>query len=112
MYNENLYAGTVNNTTGAEVWEYDGTIWTQVNTDGFGDVKSHSVCMAVYKGSLFVGTDHGTAGTEVWKTTIERNELMAIIVGLVIVAGLIMIVLFMLKRKKEQTTLKLLEEVS
>jgi len=37
VFDGNLYAGTMNATTGCEVWKYDGTNWTQVNTDGFGN---------------------------------------------------------------------------
>lgn len=68
VYNGNLYVGTVNWTTGAEIWEYDGTIWTQVNTDGFGDVNNLDCSsMAVHNGNLYVGTENVTTGTEVWK---------------------------------------------
>jgi len=42
--------------------------WTQVNTDGFGDVNniiSHS--MAVYDGNLYTGTENWITGTEIWR---------------------------------------------
>jgi len=40
-YNNKLYVGTRNTTTGAEVWQYDGVSWTQSNTEGF--VPRHKV---------------------------------------------------------------------
>jgi hypothetical protein len=30
VYSGNLYVGTINDTTGPEVWMYDGTTWTNV----------------------------------------------------------------------------------
>jgi len=37
VFDGNLYAGTINQADGAQVWRYDdGTTWTQVNQDGFG----------------------------------------------------------------------------
>lgn len=52
----NLYVGTANETTDAEIWKYNVTTWTQVNTDGFGDAENYvSWSMAVYNGNLYVG---------------------------------------------------------
>ena len=68
VYNNNLYVGTYNPITGTEVWRYDGTNWTKVNTNGFGNVNngmSHS--MAVYNNNLYVGTRNDVTGTEVWR---------------------------------------------
>ena len=40
VFEGSLYVGTINQTDGAQVWRYDdGTTWTQVNEDGFGNVK-------------------------------------------------------------------------
>jgi outer membrane protein assembly factor BamB len=67
-YYNSLYAGTVNNSTGAEVWKYDGATWSQVNTDSFGDINNKaSLSMAVFDYNLYVGTQNTVAGTEVWR---------------------------------------------
>ena len=39
VYNGKLYVGTINQVTGAEVWEYDGATWLQSNLDGFGNAS-------------------------------------------------------------------------
>ncbi|MFN7955598.1 MAG: hypothetical protein U0610_28035 [bacterium] len=62
-----LYAGTLNVTTGAEVWQSDdGLAWTQVNPDGFGNPANTSVRgMTVWRDRLWVGTVN-QQGAEVW----------------------------------------------
>jgi hypothetical protein len=68
VYNSLLYVGTWNNTTGAEVWAYDGVAWAQVSVDGFGDANNlRTNGMAVYNSRLYVGTRNDTTGTEVWE---------------------------------------------
>jgi len=53
---------------GAEVWEYNGSAWTQVNTDGFGDANNDYVfSLAVYNNRLYVGTANTVTGAEVWE---------------------------------------------
>ena len=52
----------------AKVWAYDGTNWTQANTDGFGDANNEIVrSFAVYNGQLHAGTWNGVTGCEVWR---------------------------------------------
>jgi len=36
-YNGKFYVSVLNAMTGSEIWRYDGTTWTQINEDGFGD---------------------------------------------------------------------------
>ena len=68
MFNNRLYVRTQNTVTGTEVWSYDGTSWTQVNADGFGDLMNRlSASMAVYNNRLYVGTRNPATGTEVWE---------------------------------------------
>lgn len=60
---DRLYVGTTNFTTGAEVWEYNGTTWQQVNSNGFGDANNNSVVsFTVYNSGvadrLNVGVDY------------------------------------------------------
>jgi uncharacterized repeat protein (TIGR01451 family) len=67
VYGGDLYVGTVNSTTGTEVWRLNGSGWSQVNIDGFGDDRNtHTYCMATYGGSLFVGTWNMGNAAEVW----------------------------------------------
>jgi len=56
--------------TPVEVWKYSGAVWTQVNTDGFGDpnnIYGDSVGAAVYDDKLYVGAENKTTGLEVWE---------------------------------------------
>jgi len=67
-YSSKLFAGTYNQSTGAEVWEYNGTSWTQSNTDGFGDINNESVkALATYNSKLYAGTSNSVTGAEVWE---------------------------------------------
>ncbi len=69
VFNGNLYVGTQNETTGGEIWRYNGTAWVQVNTDGFGDANNVSAQeLSVYNGYLYVGTDNLITGCEVWRS--------------------------------------------
>ena len=66
-----LYVGTGWGVPGrvARIWAFDGTDWTQVNTDGFGDANNGgSRALAIYDGQLYAGTnDGGGAGGQVWR---------------------------------------------
>ena len=68
VYDNHLYVGTYNQTTGTEVWRRnDDNSWSQVNTDGFGDAaNTYTDSMAVYQGKLYIGTCNFTDGGEVW----------------------------------------------
>ncbi len=71
-----LYAGTFNATTGAQVWRKNGAGgWTAVITDGFGSVPNRGVFdLASFDGQLYAGTWNwdddidGTHGGEVWRS--------------------------------------------
>jgi len=58
VFGTKLYVGTQNVITGAEVWAYDGSTWTQVNTDGFGEIPKIDECpvLAVYNNELYAIT--------------------------------------------------------
>jgi hypothetical protein len=62
----NLYAGTSNQTTGCEVWRYDGgTTWTRVGDQGLGDASNDDVrSIRSWQSGLYVGTLNST-GCEV-----------------------------------------------
>ena len=69
-----IYAGTGNGVTGCEVWRSacsggpPFTDWTQVNNDGFGDVKNDMVTRFVfYNANLFAPTPNAN-GAQVWRS--------------------------------------------
>jgi hypothetical protein len=71
-FNGHLYAGTLNTTTGGQVWRTtNGTTWAQVNANGFGTANNRAVsALAAFKGYLYAGTVGGAAGVtgaEVWR---------------------------------------------
>ena len=68
MWDGRLYVTACNMVTGLEIWEYDGSIWKQVNTDGFGDVNNTmGPSMAVFQDNLYVGTMNTVTGCEIWR---------------------------------------------
>jgi hypothetical protein len=73
VYNNQLYAGTYNYTTGGEVWRSpsgNAGTWTQVNLDGFGAVANRGVTSLVaFDGYLYAGVDSHDTGTgaEIWR---------------------------------------------
>ncbi|MFH1536819.1 MAG: hypothetical protein ABID45_02425 [Patescibacteria group bacterium] len=68
-FKKKLYATTYNETTGVEVWRYDGTSWEQVNSDGFGDSNNTYIsAVTIYKNKLYMATYNETTGTEIWYT--------------------------------------------
>lgn len=53
-FNNQLYVGTYQSSTGTEVWRYNGSTWTQVNTDGFGNPFVEDCnALAVYNNELY-----------------------------------------------------------
>jgi streptogramin lyase len=57
LFNNQLYAVGDNTSTGAFVWRYDGSSWTQVNTPGFDDTtQNNAQSIAVFNDTLYVGT--------------------------------------------------------
>lgn len=70
VFEDNLYVGTWNNTTGGQIWRSsDGTTWQQVNTSGFGD-PNNSECFpsAALNGHLYAGTWNEQVGGQVWRS--------------------------------------------
>jgi hypothetical protein len=67
VFNNHLYASTVNLVTGFEVWKTDGTsdgsgkyVWTRVIQHGFGDTwNQYGMTMAVFGDYLYLGTAVG-----------------------------------------------------
>lgn len=71
-YNGYLYIG-FDGGNGTEVWRSsDGTTWSQVNSDGFGDAHNERVIVdagTIYNGALYLATLNQVTGAEVWRTT-------------------------------------------
>ncbi|MHB8896605.1 MAG: Kelch repeat-containing protein, partial [Candidatus Geothermincolia bacterium] len=68
-FNGKLYMATDDTIA---VFSYDGSSWTQANTDGFGDPTNRDESsMAVLGNSLFVGTDNFEYGAQIWQTTAD-----------------------------------------
>ena len=73
IYNTRLCVSTGHTTvqstgTGTEIWEYNGTSWTQINTDGFGDAtNTTSYGMPVLNSRMYAGTYNESTGGEVWE---------------------------------------------
>ena len=68
VWDGRLYAAGCNDVTGLEIWEYDGSNWSQVNIDGFGDENNTmGPSMAVFQDNLYVGTTNLITGCEVWR---------------------------------------------
>ncbi|MBW1691920.1 MAG: right-handed parallel beta-helix repeat-containing protein, partial [Deltaproteobacteria bacterium] len=66
VYDGKLYVGTYNPTTGAEVWEYNGSTWTNITeTPPWSSSNYAADSMAEYNSALYVATANDS-GSEVW----------------------------------------------
>ena len=69
LFGTNLYAGTLNMSTGAEIWRLESTGWEMVMTGGFGDMDNVGIDhLAVFAGVLYAGTVNLEDGGEIWRT--------------------------------------------
>ncbi len=68
-FNGYLYAGTQNTVTGGQIWRSsDGSTWSEVIGDGFGDaINSKITSLSVFGSYLYAGTKHG-GGIEIWRS--------------------------------------------
>lgn len=72
-FGDSLLVGTVNTSTGCEVWSWDGSAWKKPAGSGFRDSMNwRAAAMAAHEGRLYVGTYQsfwgGGTGCEVWST--------------------------------------------
>jgi hypothetical protein len=73
-FNQKMYVATGKESdngvpsTPIKVFEYDGSTWKQVNTDGFGDSNNMmgGIGMVVYQNLLCVGTKNEVTGAQIW----------------------------------------------
>ena len=70
VFNGNLYVGTRNLSTGAQLWRSEnGTDWHSVMTNGFGDINNQKVeTLFVFEGALYAFLDNAVTGMEVWQS--------------------------------------------
>jgi arabinogalactan oligomer/maltooligosaccharide transport system substrate-binding protein len=68
VFNNMLYFGVANWTTGAELWRTDGTTWSLIKENGFGNADNRAISsLAVYRGYLYAGMFNGTS-VQVWRS--------------------------------------------
>jgi hypothetical protein len=70
VFSDTLCAGTLNETSGGEVWcSSDGTDWTQANSDGFGSADNRTISsLAAFNGYLYAGVYNSTTGAQIWRS--------------------------------------------
>jgi hypothetical protein len=69
VFGDRLYVGTFNQTTGGEIWAYDGTQWLQVLQESLPATGNQGFrSMIVFDGYLYAGTYNTVTGAEVWRT--------------------------------------------
>lgn len=71
VYNGYLFASLGVSAGEAEIWRYDGSIWTQVGGDtlnsGWASVEEEAYNLVVYKGKLYVGLgDTANVDADIW----------------------------------------------
>lgn len=78
-----LYAGTANESTGAEIWRSaDGTIWNQVNSDGFGSADNTAVAaFEVFAGQLYAGIWNDAIGGAIYRSPNGTSWIPTVIGG-------------------------------
>jgi hypothetical protein len=68
VFNGQLYAGTLNDSTGGQIWR-TGNAWTAVMTDGFANPNTTGIDHLIeFKGHLYAGTWNWDDSGEVWRS--------------------------------------------
>ena len=68
IFNGMLYFGVGNWTTGAELWRTDGSTWSLVKENGFGNADNNAVSSLVaYRGYLYAGMFNETS-LQIWRS--------------------------------------------
>lgn len=74
VFNDRLYAGTINQVGGGQIWRYNGVTWAPVVTAGLNSKRNIGTrSMAVCHGKLYAGTDNVTEGAQLWSTSDGQN---------------------------------------
>lgn len=71
VFDNHMYAGTRNDTTGGELWlSSDGNTWNQATIGGFNTISNLALLPGeAFKGYLYMGTHNPTQGAEIWRTS-------------------------------------------
>ena len=74
-----LYAEVNNSETGLKIMRSsDGTVWEQINPDGFGDSNNVAILWgnstAKYNGRLHMGTFNLANGGEIWRYDLQAKS--------------------------------------
>lgn len=75
-FNGNLYAGTINRSSGAQLLRTaSGITWTLVMSDGFGSTNNVGIDrLTTFNGNLYAGTwANATSGGEIWRSNDGLN---------------------------------------
>jgi flagellin len=73
-YGNDLFVGTFNQVSGAQIWRYDGSTWTRVVDKGLGEVNDQSVRnLIAFGGQLYAGIYNDIDGAEVWRSDDGSN---------------------------------------
>jgi streptogramin lyase len=64
-----LYFGTLNKSTGGEMWRTSGTLWEKLAFEGFGDPNNFGInAFAVFSDTLYTATSNWETGVEIWRS--------------------------------------------
>ncbi|MGC9398602.1 MAG: hypothetical protein ACP5HM_05640 [Anaerolineae bacterium] len=75
VYNGALYIATMNTLSGTQVWRTtDGVTWTQVNSDGFGTMRTFAAELISFNGYLYAWASNYTIGQQVWRTACPMRQ--------------------------------------
>ena len=68
-WNNNLVCGILTG-TGVGIYQYDGSSWTQINTNGFGDPNNFGMdSFSEVNGDLYAAAHNNTTGVQIFKYT-------------------------------------------
>jgi hypothetical protein len=65
-FNNKLYAGTFNEISGCEVWEYDNTSWSRIASNGLGDRNNFKVFDLKSNETDLVASFENPTGGQIW----------------------------------------------
>jgi hypothetical protein len=70
VFNNQLYASTGWDGVGGQIWRSsNGTAWTQVEGNGFGDADNAIQTMVVFSNTLYAGTGNSNRGFQIWRSS-------------------------------------------
>jgi|AntAceMinimDraft_9_1070365.scaffolds.fasta_scaffold27784_1 hypothetical protein len=68
-FGDYLYATTLNQKSGGEIWRFDGTSWELVISGGFGKIENQGVrSLEIFNDILYAGLENIELGAEIWRS--------------------------------------------